>query len=512
MTGLLGVLLLGSLGCEPIEHTQADSTLAEGVPAVAHPLLERDLTEIRERGVIRMITRYNSSSYFIHKGGEAGFEYELFWRYARQLDLPVEVVIPEPGEDLISLLNAGRGDVICAGLARDASTDRYAAATRPYNLVHQVLVLNESDPRPATLASLAGLRITLPASSTIKAELQQIREDNGLRFVIDTGRPLVEPEELIAQVSRGEIQATVVDDNIARAVKTYLPNIHIGAQIGEQRPIVWMVRENSSELKASLNDYLKQHFRVTAHGTRRSQTYGILYERYYRDARTIKGFQNVADRPDMSGRISKYDDLIQTMAGRVGLDWRLVSALVYQESRFYEHARSSADARGLMQVVPKFAGAQADSLYYPAANLRAGLRLLKQTHTGFAYLDSLDRWRFTLATYHAGAGHVADARRLAMDLGRNPNQWAGSVAHTLELLMQRRYYSRTRHGFYRGAETVNYVEEILNRYRMYQRLVPMNRASARPDTVLPGLPDLPADRRFDWGRASDIIVSPPPAR
>jgi len=40
--------------------------------------------------------------------------------------------------------------------------------------------------------------------------------------------------------------------------------------------------------------------------------------------------------------------------------------------------------------------------------------------------------------------------------------------------MQKRCYSRTRHGFYRGGETVEYVEEIMNRYRMYMRLVPLD--------------------------------------
>ena len=43
----------------------------------------------------------------------------------------------------------------------------------------------------------------------------------------------------------------------------------------------------------------------------------------------------------------------------------MVAALIYQESEFYPDARSKADARGLMQVLPRFAGAQADSLFDP---------------------------------------------------------------------------------------------------------------------------------------------------
>jgi membrane-bound lytic murein transglycosylase F len=125
-----------------------------------------------------------------------------------------------------------------------------------------------------------------------------------------------------------------------------------------------------------------------------------------------------------------------------------------------------------MQVMPYVAGPQADSLFVPEANLRAGLRLLKGTWDGFAYLDSLERLRFTVAVYHAGFGHVADARRIAMDVTLNPNAWEGGLAETLPRLAQRRWYEDTRHGYYRGDETVRYVEDILNRYRMYMRLVP----------------------------------------
>jgi membrane-bound lytic murein transglycosylase F len=157
-----------------------------------------------------------------------------------------------------------------------------------------------------------------------------------------------------------------------------------------------------------------------------------------------------------------------------------------------------------MQVIPDFAGPQADSLFVPEANMRAGLRMLKATFKSYAYLDSLDRLRFTLAEYHAGNGHVSDARRMAMDLGRDPNKWEGSLAIMLTKLMQRRYYSKTRHGFYAGAKTVEYVEEILNRYRMYMRLVPRypEEVDDAPQQFVPD-PD-----NLDLGVASDLIDDP----
>ncbi len=178
----------------------------------------------------------------------------------------------------------------------------------------------------------------------------------------------------------------------------------------------------------------------------------------------------------------------------MNLDWRLVSALMFQESRFEPEAVSQADARGLMQVLPRVAGAQADSLYEPAANMRAGMRLLSSAWQRYAYLDSLDRVRFTLAEYHAGFGHVNDARRLAMDMGRDPNAWGGGLAETLPLLMEQRWYAGTRHGFYGGRRTVTYVHEILGRYRAYMRLVPRDPRPASVPRARSSLAALPSAR------------------
>ncbi len=478
--------LLSLAACEPIERYSRYGGPDRLVPAVAQPIVARDLADIRRHGTIRMLTRYNATSYFVHRGGEAGFDYELFLRFARSQNLALEVVIPEPGDDLISLLNSGAGDVICAGLIGTAELELYADATRPVNFVHKVVVLPAADPRAATLDALAGLTLTVPAHDPYLGELIRWRDRANLAFTLQPGLPLVETEELIARVSRGELAATVADDAVVEAVRAYLEKeVRLGPVLGERLPVVWLVRRNSPELRAELNGYLKDQLQILPGGEqRRGRDYGIIYDRYFVNPRTIRSFQEEAARPDKSGRISRFDELIYRYSLTHEFDWRLVAALIYTESRFHPWAVSQAGAQGLMQVIPRFAGPQADSLFVPAANLRAGLRLLSQTWQGFAYLDSLERLRFTLATYHAGIGHLNDARRLAMDVNFDPNRWEGSLTETLPWLAQHRWYSQTKHGYYRGNETVRYVEEILARYRMYMRLVPADPQAFGPADTL----------------------------
>jgi hypothetical protein len=45
--------------------------LAPPAPAVPHAQVERDLRDLRAAGALRVLFRYDSSNYFLHKGGQA---------------------------------------------------------------------------------------------------------------------------------------------------------------------------------------------------------------------------------------------------------------------------------------------------------------------------------------------------------------------------------------------------------------------------------------------------------
>ncbi len=482
---VLLVCLLG--GCQE-RIPSPDHHGGETEPRVPHSTVTRDLAEIRGEGVLRMAAHYNSSGYFIHRGGQAGFDYELLEAYARTLGVILQVVLPEPGEDLVSLVNAGRADVAAGDILQDARLDAWVAATRPVDFVRKVVVYRKGSSHPGGLAGLAGLRVALPRNDPFLHRLREIRDKAPARFLISLGPEGMQAEDLLIRLGAGEYDAVVVSDGVATAAMAYLPGLEIGPRLTDRIPTVWLTRHDSPDLRASLNRFLRKHIRIGKDGNvRRSQMYGVIHDRYFKDTAAIRRLRAPAHRPERSGRISPYDELIRTEADPLDLDWRMIAALIYQESRFSPTAQSKAGARGLMQLLPTVAGIPADSLFDVRANIRSGLKLLNTIYGRYSYLDSLDRWRFTLAEYHAGHGHVTDARRIAMDLGRDPNRWRGSLAETLPLLMRRKYYQETRYGFYRGGETVAYVEEILNRYRMYSRLVhrdgPAPPPEAAPDSV-----------------------------
>jgi len=119
-----------------------------------------DFEQIMERGSIRMITRYNSSSYFLHRGMDRGFEYEMVSKFAEDHGLHVEVVLLTSDDDPIELLNSGAGDLIAGNYAVTSTRKPHIAFSRPYNFVNQVLVQPDNQEMISEISQLDGTNPT----------------------------------------------------------------------------------------------------------------------------------------------------------------------------------------------------------------------------------------------------------------------------------------------------------------------------------------------------------------
>ena len=90
--------------------------------------------------------------------------------------------------------------------------------------------------------------------------------------------------------------------------------------------------------------------------------------------------------------------------------------------------------------------------------------------------DEIERYRFALAAYNAGFGHIDDARRLAKLKGKDDRKWR-EVAPWLLKLTDRKFFSKVRFGYCRGGEPVDYVRSIDERYAGYAQLVPLKKVA-----------------------------------
>ena len=192
------------------------------------------------------------------------------------------------------------------------------------------------------------------------------------------------------------------------------------------------------------------------------------------DERLFALYCRADDSPDpilpRAERISRYSRMIAKYSAAAGLDWRLVAALIFEESSFEEKAVSAAGARGLMQLMPAASAAVGvTNITGPEANIQAGVLYLRRLSDQFHEAPAEDRAAMTLAAYLLGPGHVVDAQDLARELGLNPRSWRRGLEETLPLLEDQRFYGHTRLGFAHGRQAVEYANRILERYELYRQ-------------------------------------------
>jgi membrane-bound lytic murein transglycosylase F len=179
--------------------------------------------------------------------------------------------------------------------------------------------------------------------------------------------------------------------------------------------------------------------------------------------------------------IRSYGNVIKKYSHQYGFDWRLILAIMKQESRFSIHARSYRGAAGLMQIMQPTGDEVAKDLdmrdvVFPRNNIRAGVFYLWKLYNQFDGAEQADRIKLTLAAYNAGAGRVYDAQALATYLHDDSWKWE-SIRDAFPLL-SKRYYTlhrsvwaeaKPKSGYFiNPGETIAYVDKIMDYYDEYR--------------------------------------------
>lgn len=184
--------------------------------------------------------------------------------------------------------------------------------------------------------------------------------------------------------------------------------------------------------------------------------------------------------------ISPFDRLIERHAKAEGFDWRLIAALIFEESRFQPASRSDRGAYGLMQVRPIAAQAVgAEHFEAPSDNVQTGIRYLRRLDGLFHKAAPHDRLRLVLAAYNVGPGHVRDAQFLARRFGYDPNRWEGNMAVMLPLLEDPTLCEFLPNGYAKGRQALRYVQRILDRFQRYKERAPTADAGTKSPPAAP---------------------------
>ncbi len=435
------------------------------------------LKHIKLRGKLRVSTDYNSTNYFIYKGRAMGFQYELLKALAEELDVKLELNVENDLQSAFSSLENGDIDLIGMNLAITKDRQERFNFTMPHSQSKQVLIQrkaskNDSVPIIRNQLKLGDKLIHVQQASAYVERLENLSKEIG-RSIHIKKLVNIEVEELIEQVSRGEIDYTIADQNVAKVNKSYYPNIDIATEISFPQDMAWALRKGSDELTEAVNVWLK--------GFKKTARYNQIYRKYFLSSRIVRRHKSEYFTLK-SGKISKYDELIKKNSKIIMWDWRLLSALISQESHFDPKAKSWVGAFGLMQLMPETAfryGVDEDS--NTEENVRAGVKHLKYLSRRLdkVLIDKTDKLNFLLASYNVGLGHILDARRLAKKNGQDPDLWQGSVDYYLLNKSKPEFYKDpvVKYGYCRGKEPYNYVRSILSLYDHYQNTVLLDETS-----------------------------------
>ncbi|WP_325082095.1 MltF family protein [Klebsiella aerogenes] len=487
----------------PLQHDKAE--LAINMDHIMQPQ-KGDLPDMINRRAIRVLTTYSKTFFFIDKGTQRGATHDLFIALEKDLNnqlakekklkqkhLKVRIVfIPVTRDNLFKALNEGKGDIAAANLTITSSRQEQVAFTTPlYSDVKELLVSGPSSPDVKNLEQLSGKTVFVRRSSSYYENLQRLNT----RFAKASLPPVVlqeapealEDEDLLEMLNAGLIPLIVVDRHKAHFWKQVFPKIQVHDDIvlRDGGSIAWAVRKDNPQLLAVLNNFVKNN--------RQGSTLGnMILLRYLKSATYVK---NAAANRERT-KFLQMVEIFRKYGERYDVDWLLMAAQGYQESRLNQSVRSHVGAIGVMQVMPATGKElRVGDIKKIDPNIHAGVKYMRwmiDHYYGDQPMTPLDKALFSFASYNAGPARIARLRTETQKRGFDPNIWFGNVENLAAEKI--------------GAETVTYVSNIYKYYIAYRLIMDdiarKQKATAaplpepgtgkpQPDAATPTTPQIP---------------------
>lgn len=453
----------------PIPFTGEDLLAASGeqdkVLEYVNKSWSGDLDGITKRRFLRILTVHNPLFFTFEGTRQRGIVAELAKMYEDHLAgeigrvrSPTVVVITVGRDELIPGLVEGRGDLVMGNLTITPERQKLVDFGPPLHLhVDELVITGPAATNVASFDDLVKTGLYVRRSSSYFEHLQTLnseRKAQGKQLIpITDADEYLEDFDLLDMVNAGLLPAIVVDSHKAAFWEQIFDKIavHRDLSVHSGNQIAWAVRKDSPQLMKSITAFGKTVKKGTLLGN-------IVLNRYLGNTRWLENALASDDRK----RYEKTIEIIKRYADQYELDWLIIAAQAYQESRFDQNKRSPAGAVGVMQVLPTTAADKAVGIPDISTlenNIHAGVKYLnwlRKKYYSDPAMSPLDQVLFSLAAYNAGPGNMKRARRRAVKLGFDPNRWFGNV----EI------------GMYRAVsgEPASYVRNIYKYYVTYKGL------------------------------------------
>jgi membrane-bound lytic murein transglycosylase F len=390
-------------------------------------------------------------------GTAGGFEYDLLAAFAERRGQQL-VAVPSPSpESSLAMMERGEVDFVAAAPVLPRSGIVYSTPVREA----QPLIVRHVSTRPvADVESLTGRSIEVIAGTIPESTLVALAERTPAILL----RPQV-PHciDLLGRVANGISELAATDSAHYEMAANYYPDLTIALPLPGQVTYAWAFRDKDVRLKREADAFLSE---VSGNGMLEK-----LHDRYFGHLNRVSPIDATQFIGDMRRILPRYRRHFEQSGAATGIDWRLIAALAYQESKWDPLATSHTGVRGMMMLTEETADALGVSNRLDAAeSIRAGAKYLADLADRLApEVKDPDRIWLALAAYNLGFGHLNGARQLAAGMNSDPNSWY-EMKKVLPLMSRPEYYRRLKSGRARGGEAVILVENVRTYYDILRRL------------------------------------------
>lgn len=438
---LLAALLasLSSCGVADSDQTSAPDVAVHAEQAETEPTR------------LRVVTRNAPTTWYYDRHMEtAGSEHDLVEGFAEARGWEVDWIVTHSVAEVLATLEAGEVQMAAAGLTHLATRDALFVRGPQYmEVTEQVVCHRDLDAIPETVDDLEDVRLVVTAGSSY-AETLEAKLPASATFEEEE----IGTERLLARVAERELDCTVADSNIVRYNRRSFPHLAIALDLSSPRALGWYFAAGQEDLARKASTWMQSDAGQALRERVDERYFAYIDQFDFVDLRALNR--------RIEERLPQYREHFEEAAERTQLPADLLAALAYQESHWDPEARSPTGVRGLMMLTERTAEWLEVDRTDPEQSIEGGARYLRQMHD---LLDDdipePDRTYLALASYNVGRGHLLDARRLARQLGRDPDRWS-DLRQTLPLLTEERYYRDLRHGYAPGHQPVHHVKRIRN--------------------------------------------------
>lgn len=405
---------------------------------------------------IHALLFYHASDYFVYRGSPIGFQYDMLNLMASDLGKAIVITVESNPENAFYSCFTNQYDMVAMDINKGRIFTSYLHFSEPHSYSYPVLIARKNTKINDTLIN----ELYLPAQFPVDVTLTDVHHTSNWDFIYTEN---YKTEDLFELLDEKKIDFIASDYNLAVTLLPFYPNLKIVGRIGSDFNREWVLNPHNTSLNNQINDWIVEF--------KRTKKYEALCKRYLSANSQI--IQHSFGKNNRSS-ISAYDAIIKKSCLPYGLDWRFVSSIIFQETKFNTDLVGMGGSFGIMQLMPETAAHYGlTDTSSVEEQIKAGVKHIASLYNRYPNISCEDdRLYVTAAAYNAGSGHLQDAMALCAKYEKDSVDTWPMIFKYLGLKSQREYYSDpvVRCGYYPGNHSIKYAKEVMERYFAYKHV------------------------------------------